>query len=216
MNLRDRIRQHHGLKPDDPVGVKAVLAEKAPEVNEAQRLVTAVANTAAIDLDNEVVVPEGADTAYFLKAKAIYWNHDYNQPPIGTLRNASLKGGRWVIQYRASDKTQFANDIYGLILDGAVNGVSIGFMAMEASKPTDKEVELYGLASSVVRSWKWLETSAVSMPCNPEAWITGRSAAAPDDAFCERVSKRVGRGLCSKATAEALGVTRRRGRIVVV
>lgn len=216
MNLRERIRAHHGLKADDPVGVKAVLAERAPEVNEAQRLVTAVANTAAIDLDNEVVIPEGADKTYFAKAKAIYWNHDYDRPPIGTLRNASLKGGRWVIQYRASDKTEFARDIYGLVLDGAVNGVSIGFVPRDSGRPTDAEVELYGLASSVVRSWLWLETSAVSMPCNPEAWITGRSAGRPADSFCDAVSKRVGRGLCSKATAEALGVTRRRGRIVVV
>lgn len=209
--LADRIREKHNLNADADVGVKAMLSE----VKEASPgTVTAVANTAAIDLEDEVVVPGGAELdanrqpVYFGTAKAIYLNHDYGVLPIGTLRNVRLSPAGWVIQW-APSKTATAQDCMVLVGEGALNGMSIGFIRKDAGPPTEDEVKRYGMARVVTRRWLWLETSLTAMPCNPEAWITGVKSA-PDDATVEKVSKALERGLIRPETADILGVARRK------
>lgn len=205
--LAERVRAHHKLSEADSVGVKAVFAS----VKEATPgTVTAVANTASIDLDDEVVVPGGAEVddqrqpLYFKDAKAIYLNHDYSLMPIGTLRNARLTGGGWVIQW-APAKTALAADCMSLIADGCLNGMSIGFIHRDSGPMTDDEVRMYGMASSIVRRWTWLETSLTAMPCNPEAWIQGEKSA-PTEAVVEKVRKALERRAIRRETAELLGV----------
>lgn len=213
--LAERIRQRHGLKADADVGVKAVLSDVTARPD---GLVTAVANTAAVDLVREVVVPEGAlrdaqgQPAYFADAKAIYWNHDYAMPPIGTFRNARLTPKGWACQFQMS-KLAFAQDVLTLILEGSVNGTSIGFDRLVAGEPVDAEIERYGMADYITRSWRWLELSVTPMPCNPEAWIQGVKSA-PHEGFVEAVRKAAERHAIRPETADAMGCGRK--KIVVL
>lgn len=208
--LADRLRAYHGLKAGDDVGVKPVLGEVKATGNQ---LVTAIANTAAVDLVDEVVIPEGAEVddkrqpVYFSKAKAIFYNHDYAAPPIGTFRNAALRNGQWVAQFSIS-KTPFAQDLYTLMSEGAINGVSIGFIRLAGGAPSDDEISRYGLAKFITRVWRWLELSVTPQPCNPEAWIMGEKSA-QDGGFVEKVRKAVERRAVSEDTAAILGAPKR-------
>ena len=216
-SIADRLRERYGLKADTDVGVRPAFAE----IKESSPgMVTAIANTAAIDLVDEVVVPEGAERdekgqpVYFGTAKAIFYNHNYDLPPIGTFRNARLTPKGWVSQFSLSKATQFARDIGALIGEGAINGVSIGFIRLTGGKPTDDEVARYGMAEFVTRTWRWLELSVTPQPCNPEAWITGAKSV-PDDAFTEKVRKAMERRVVGEDTARALGVPARKKVIVM-
>lgn len=60
--LLDHIRAKHGLAADAPLGVHQSVADGWRSVREDSLLtVTAIANTAAVDLMDEVVVPEGCE-----------------------------------------------------------------------------------------------------------------------------------------------------------
>jgi HK97 family phage prohead protease len=221
MTLLDTLRGAHKLGPDADVGVRWCPDAKM-ETNEPERIVNAVANTAGLDLDNEVVLPDGVEMddrqqpAYFKTSRAILLNHDPNQP-VGSMMNARRQNGSWVIQFRMSDKTQLARDTFGLIIDGVIRGVSIGFQALRAEPPTDEEVETYGPARSIVKAWRWLETSVTQIPANPEAWITSVKSGEihPDDDLCRELARRVKVGAIDVRTATALGMPVPKPRRVV-
>jgi HK97 family phage prohead protease len=205
-------RRRFGLKPTDEVHAKAD-ANAVATVDQSQRLVTAIANTPSIDLDDEVVVPDGAErddsgqVVYFGDMRAIYWAHNYDRP-IGRLRTAALRSDRWVCQFYVTDKTAAGVEAFGLLVDGVVRGTSIGFVARDAGPLTEEERERYGIASSIVRRWTWLELSVTPMPCNPDAQIT-EVKAMPDD-LCRTLAERITKGRSTREGAEALGMPTRR------
>lgn len=131
--------------------------------------IIAIANSAAIDLQQEVVVPSGADTSYFFGKRTIYLNHNYDWP-IGSLRSATLKNGQWLCRFAFASTPQ-AQEVSTLVAEGIVRGVSIGFVATDYGAPTADEAKTYGPMRSIVRKWLWLELSVTPMPCNPEAVI---------------------------------------------
>lgn len=214
--VADRIRARLKLADGEDIGVRPVLSE----VKESSPgLVTAVANTAAVDLVDEVVVPEGVELdpsgqpMYLKDAKSIFYNHDSFLPPIGTFRNMRLTPKGIVAQFSLSKATQFAKDVGALIGEGAINGVSIGFIRLSGGQPTEDEVGKYGIHAYITRAWRWLELSVTPQPCNPEAWIMGAKSV-PDDAFTEKVRKAAERRIVSRETVEMLGVARRK-KIVI-
>jgi hypothetical protein len=215
MKLTDIIRQRYGLGEDDAVGVKATTADVT--IDEPQRLVTAIANTAALDLDDEVVLPSGAEMddngqpRYMGQAKAIFYNHRHDDLPVGVLRKAQLKGDVWRTLFRVSDKTEFSRDLFSLMLEGAVRGVSIGFVATDVSPPDESETAKYGPARNIIRRWRWLELSVTPMPCNPEAWVESlkTGACVLDDDTCSKVARLAEKRVISKASASLVGVPER-------
>lgn len=180
--IRRRAMATGGAKADEHVGIKAVEAQDINIVRDERDgpngdyfEFTAIANTAAVDLDDEVVVPEGADTSYFFKYRTLYLNHDMGAP-VGTLRSADLIPSKgWMIRCIVKGVTQIARDTRELIREGMIRGVSIGFVATDYGAPTRKEIERYGPHSNIIRRWRWLETSPTPMPCNPDALIQARS-----------------------------------------
>ena len=132
-------------------------------------VVEAVATSSAIDLDNEVIVPDGAEKSYFFSKRTIYLNHNYNWP-IGSLASTTKKRGQWICRFGFAS-TPLAQDTKTLVAEGVVRGVSIGFVATDYGAPTAEEVKTYGPHRSIVRKWLWLELSVTPMPCNPEAII---------------------------------------------
>lgn len=230
MRLTDRIRAHHGLQEADDVGVKASLTDSIRVERKGEggaREVVAVANTPAVDISQEVVLPEGAartkdgQIEYFDRARSIYLNHDYDTAPIGTLRSTKLQGkgaeAAWVIRFVLHGKTQASAEIAALFElgeDNPVRGVSIGFIRKDGGEPTDDEKAEYGpLCEYVTREWLWLETSVTPQPCNPEAWIMavseGKSIEIADEA-ARGLERAISRGIVSKSTARLIGLPRRR------
>lgn len=203
----------------DPSGLGVKFARASTEYNAKSMMATAVANTAAIDLTDEVVVPSGAERgpkdeiAYFGAMKAIYLNHDYVVMPIGTMVNAELRHGGWVVQFKLHGKTQESRDVaalYSLGEENPIRGTSIGFIRKSHGKPTEEEREQYGPAEYITREWKWIELSVTAQPCNPEAMMVGIS----DDAI-RSLEGLVKKSFIARHTAGLLGMPEPR-RIVTV
>ncbi len=180
-------------------------------------LVTATATTSAVDLVDEVVVPDGCQVrsdgqpVYLSDAKAIYLSHDYASLPIGTFRSAKITRDGWVAQFVIHGQTALSRDIQALFMlgdDNPVRGVSIGFNRIDAGRPTQAEIEEYGPCSYVTRTWKWMELSVTPQPCNPEAWVTmaqtGKSVADPKTA--DALDRLACKGTIRKETARLLGL----------
>ena len=218
MKLVDVIRERHGRAADEDVGVKAAFAQKI-EYDPSQFLVSAIANTSDVDLQDEVVVPEGCDRdgygkpRYLATGRAIFLNHDYATLPVGTLRNAKLIDGAWWTQFALHGKTRESADLRTLFAMGdenPVRGVSIGFVRLDGGQPTKEEVAKYGPASYVTRRWLWLELSVTPMPANPAAWIQDvQTASLPDDT-ARNLETFVTKGLIARETAANLGLVYKR------
>jgi len=52
------------------------------EIDEQERTVTAVISTGAIDRENEILLPKGADFTQYLKNPVVLWAHQYGEQPI--------------------------------------------------------------------------------------------------------------------------------------
>ena len=73
-----RLKQH-GIQDGETVGVVSSYGKGAElETKTDSRELIVVANTGDIDLDNEVVVPSGADTRYFERNRMIFADHQYD------------------------------------------------------------------------------------------------------------------------------------------
>jgi len=129
-------------------------------------------NTDTVDRDREVVLPKGLVKKNYAGNPVVLLNHDYQTLPIG--KTLWIKGDATKLIAKAyiSDKTQLANDVFGLLQDGILSAASIGFAPLEQSPPTPKEIKSrpdWADARNIIRKWEILEWSLVTVPANPEA-----------------------------------------------
>jgi len=167
-----RIAAQHKMAEAD-LGVKSTSLESV-NVDVSQRLVAGICSTDSLDLDNEIVVPSGVDTSYFPnKSKAVYFNHEYDELPVGTCRKfVPIDGGKSIFCQTFIRRGPVGDDLLMAIQDGAVGGHSVGYKVLSVTPPKQDDPACYKKASAVVRNWLALEYSIVSMPCNPDALVS--------------------------------------------
>jgi len=142
------------------------------QVDVDSREVVATISTATIDRDREIVLPRGLVKKAYQGNPVVLYGHDHEQLPIGTTRWIKAQDNRLVAKYYVSDKTQFAQDVFGLLQDGVLRAHSIGADVLEASAPTPREIKAnpdWAEARNVWRKWELLEFSVCAVPVNPEA-----------------------------------------------
>lgn len=166
------LRLRHRLGKDADVAIRTIGG--AIDTSADGREFTCIANTAAVDLDNEVVIPEGADTSYLKRFGSILFNHN-SSLPVGSIRTVTNSGGKWAV-VAAFASTAFASDVRTLVKEGCIKGVSIGFCRTSAGTPTKEEIATYGDCNYITREWTWLELSVTPIPCNPDAMILAAKA----------------------------------------
>ena len=140
------------------------------DVAPGRREVVACISTAAIDRDAEVVLPHGLIKKHY-GGLTVFYDHD-TAKPLGVTQWVKQADGRVLAKYRASDKTQFARDMFALAQDGVLKSYSIGFLPTAYSAPTPEELRLrpeLKAARRVYRQWELLEFSLVGIAANPEA-----------------------------------------------
>jgi hypothetical protein len=108
----------------------------------------------------------------------VAWNHDYSQLPVGRCAWIKLQAGtikaKTVYPARPEDMQGpfFPDQVWARVKDGFLNGKSIGFVALEESAPTKKEIEtrpeLDGV-KRIIRKGTLFEYSVCAIPCNPSA-----------------------------------------------
>jgi len=173
--IKSRIRAHNSwMRKDADVQIRSGISESSKVIKDGDRReLVVVANTARIDQDDEVVVPEGADIGYFGENRSVFFDHMYDEPNfIGKARTGypKLSNGLWIVRFgvRRSERGE------QLLRDAEDFGVSvsIGYDALDKGPPTDKEIQKYGGGKefrSIVRKWFWAELSVTWIPSNPEA-----------------------------------------------
>lgn len=221
-SLIDRIRKYHRLSDDVQIGVgfaRAEAEETSPGGENRGPTIKVVATTAYAASDGMILLPQGCETdsagrpIYRSDSRSVFYCHDYySQLPVGKHRSAKMEVDRWIEWIAMSVATQFARDVTALILEGVINGVSVGFRVLESRAPTKEEVDLWGEASATVTRWQWLETSIAPMPADAKAWIQGieRGEHGLTADTIRAMESMVTRGKISRESAEYIGLPARR------
>lgn len=164
-----RIKAHNpSLRKD--ADIRVMTGKAGVTEVKADRNLLVVANTARIDEDAEVVVPEGGELGYFGDNRSVFFDHTYDDDHfVGKVRRGypRLKNGAWHVLFTVGHGEKCERLLKNAALFGV--SVSIGFDAIEAGPPTEEEIARYGKCRSVVRRWKWAELSVTWMPCNVDA-----------------------------------------------
>jgi hypothetical protein len=170
----ERIRAKNMLPATAKIGVRGIFSKSA-KIDADGRTLEVIATTNDIDLDDEVVLPGGADPSYFAKNGKLFVDHQYRtQDVVGTLRALTpfsrVGGGAgWKMRAYMIPGLPMADAVLAIAEAGGI-GWSIGFEAIDYGKPTVEEAKSYKQGDkaplSIIRKWRWLETSATPFPCN--------------------------------------------------
>lgn len=139
-------------------------------VNEEEWKLEGIATTPTPDRVDDVVEPKGAQ---FTLPVPFLWQHDKRQP-IGNVTEAQVTddGINVVIQLVKPDEVESEElkkrlqEAWDSIKTGLVRGLSIGFRGLEVA-------DIQGTWGYKFIKWDWYELSAVTIPANQEATITG-------------------------------------------
>lgn len=146
-------------------------------IDEDQRIVEGWATTGAKDRVGDIVDPLGAE---FDLPIPFLLDHDH-QMAVGEVERAEVtpQGIRFIARIKKIAEPGLAKDLvdkgWSLLRAGLRKSVSIGF------RPMPGGAEPMPDGGWRFTQWEWLELSAVSVPCNPEAQVTGLKRA-PDRA----------------------------------
>lgn len=200
--------------PDDHIGAVSCQA-KDVEVKGDGRMLSVVANTTDIDLENEVVDPDGAELDYILANRKVFVDHEYTfDRVVGKVRQIrrSVDDRGRVVAWKVEMGTHGALGAEIVEAAQAIGiGASIGFQALEFGPPTRDEIERFSkdgrVPEIVVRRWRWLELSLTHFPCNVSCQDL---TVAPGVDLGERAREAVEDGRIAPETARKLrvGVTR--------
>jgi len=139
-------------------------------VDDAEWRLEGIATTPTPDRVDDVVEPKGAQ---FTLPVPFLWQHDKRQP-IGNVTEAQVTddGIKVVIQLvkpeevQSEDLKKRLQEAWDSIKTGLVRGLSIGFRGLEVA-------DIQGTWGYKFIKWDWYELSAVTIPANQEATITG-------------------------------------------
>jgi HK97 family phage prohead protease len=137
-----------------------------------ERQIRVIASTPTPDRVKDVMLPEGCDLTHYRDNPIVLFNHD-PKTPIGTAQ-VEVKNGRVeaLITYAPAGASEKADEVCALSKSGVLNTVSVGFEPVEA--------EALRGGGERIKKWSLLEISIVSVPCNPDALVIGRSLTAAE------------------------------------
>lgn len=136
-------------------------------LDEEQRIVEGIASTPTIDRMGDIVEPLGAE--YSLPIPFLI-DHDHSEA-IGEVELAEVTraGIRFRARVRKIAEPGLAKDMvdrgWHLLKHGLRKAVSIGFRPLEFDQLPGGGIRF--------RKWEWFELSAVTVPANAEATVTG-------------------------------------------
>lgn len=138
--------------------------------NEDQWTLEGIATTPTPDRVDDVVEPKGAQ---FTLPVPFLWQHD-KQQPIGQVTDAVVTDAGIQVKVQLTKPDQVESEelkkrlqlAWDSIKTGLVRGFSIGFVPIEIA-------DIQGTWGYRFIKWDWSELSAVTIPANQEATITG-------------------------------------------
>ena len=174
------------------------------------------ANTAAVDLEREVVLPTGLDVqSYLLKNRNLFVDHNYDIcSAVAVCRDMTLNNQGWLCKGAFHDDmaNQYVRACVALARAGTL-AMSVGVEALEWGTPTPAEREAYPGVESVVRRAKVLEVSYTALPMNVTCRQVGSNIEAANE-NAEKARKALVDARISDRVVQDFGIAPR--RVIVV
>ncbi len=172
-----------------PQAVCKVTKDKSPEKGSGSMPTwRAIANSLAMDRDDDVVLPLGADITNFNKNPVMLQIHNYYQVPVGKVLNIEVKETEILFDFEFTD-TDLGKEYNELYEKGYMSAFSIGFVPKERVRIDDQTPRMLSFdfgdkgkttldldkypksLYQVFSKWELLEISPVPVPSNPEALL---------------------------------------------
>lgn len=184
--LTENISKEYNIEEDniEYIRKKNPLRAEDIKIEDGERAAIRYINTADVDRDNEIVMPDGAQVKDFQKSMTVLYAHDYRDLPIGRDLWIKLIAGKGWLAKTLYAEHQKAADIYNLVKDHFLNTSSIGFIPLESVTPDskgwdkikEKLISVYGIKEKLIDTcrriytkWILLEHSDVPIPSNINA-----------------------------------------------
>ena len=158
--------------PETHVGwlpVQVARAGKASDIAPAtagpgreSELLEIAASVESEDRAGDLVIARGWELDAYMRNPVVLWAHQHRLPPIARSVSTRVEGDSLMATIEFAG-TPFAQEIKQLYLTGFMNGVSVGFRALETeSRRADS-----GRRGTVFKRQELLEISAAPVPLHP-------------------------------------------------
>lgn len=145
--------------------VERVAVEKATGKQLAYGEFETIVSNSDEDRYYEKILLEGIDLKQIKRNPTVLWGHDYRGLPIGKITKIWIENNNLMARIKLSvEKYDFAKQVYDLILDGAINAVSLG-----------GQVKQWNDDYSVIEKLELYEISVVPVGAHRDALITAKS-----------------------------------------
>ena len=192
-NLRATFQDDADLEGIEFIRKGIELTELDLQLVPGERADIATISTLALDRDQEVLLPEGADLRFYRANPIVPYAHNYYDLPIGTSEwvkiDSRLAPTKLIAKtrYASAEANPKAQQVFLLIQEGILRAKSVGFIPISYKTPNDddwvaavtkwrkrREVMLGHKSREadprrIYTKWILLEQSPVPVPSNPEA-----------------------------------------------
>ena len=147
----------------------AVLAEFTPLADDE---VEVIISTSTLARDGHVLEPMGCDLTNYRANPVVLWQHNPDLP-VGRATDLVVEGDRIRarITFAPSGISPKPDEVRGLVKNGIVSGISVGFDVLDG-EPLDPKKPRSGQRFT---KWELLECSFCSVPVDPGAAVTARA-----------------------------------------
>ena len=125
-------------------------------------LLSIAASVESEDRAGDLVIARGWELESYLRNPVVLWAHQHRMPPIARSVEIAVEGDSLMATIEFAD-TPFAQEIKRLYLTGFMNGVSVGFRALEV----ESRKAVGGRRGTVFKRQELLEISAAPVPLHP-------------------------------------------------
>jgi HK97 family phage prohead protease len=134
--------------------------------------VEVIISTSALARDGHILEPSGCDLSNYQANPIVLWQHNPDVP-VGRANDLSVGDDkiRARITFAPVGISPKADEVRGLVKNGIVSGVSVGFDVIDA-EPLDEKQPRGGQRFT---KWELLECSFCSVPADPGAAVTARA-----------------------------------------
>jgi hypothetical protein len=167
---------------DAPAALAAPVSSYKPHVDRGRMAVTAILTTANADRQGDVIDPAGGDFSEHRTNPVVMFHHGkQHKLPIGKAEDRdgnytvrlvkSADGNLLVGTTHFAQSNKFANDVFGLVAEDILRGVSIGFDPLADSDSVDEIGPSPVLKRPALhfKGWKLLEYSHTPIGVNRDA-----------------------------------------------
>ena len=155
--------------------IRATVSAQIKELGENE--VEVIISTSALARDGHILEPSGCDLTNYRANPIVLWQHNPDVP-VGRAADLAVEGDHIQarIMFAPAGVSPKADEVRGLVKTGIVSGVSVGFDVLD-SEPLDPKKPYGGQRFT---KWELLECSFCSVPADPGAAVTARTATSPE------------------------------------